>query len=615
MKQKIKLILLTILLGVLGHILICSSERECLKLLVTNTNVVQLKIAENQIMNFDNGEETSIFFIPSYCKKKISVKDLSNFRVYISGKKIYKYFCYEEDTPYDVKIVKDNTDEIVFDRQVIFLKSENLYTMHLNLNGELKEIHNNKEVEMSGQIAYIDNNGVAKYSGEIDYIRGRGNSTWNYSDKKPYTLKLNKGVALCGQNKVKKYILLANAFDGTKMCNKIAFDLAKYTRLEYIPETRWIDLYINGEYQGNYLLCEQIDVNEKSIDINNLQKMNETIIKSEINHFETDSIKGFDYQAQNELFNITGGYLIEKDYSFNYQMEECGFTTNKGYTFSIKSPNNISFDEVNYIRDYVQIIENYMSIGDRTYFEYLDLDSLAKTFLINEIALNDDSSETSMFFYKDSNENKLYSGPLWDYDRAFGRDDVYHSYDDSILNMSAKGDKKEVLDWYCVAYEDEEYYAYLRGLYKDLVPYLNQMILINIDEYQNLIKKSVQMDLKRWGTNGDMGGIYYSFENNVRYLKWYLYNRTNYLIKRWGIEENQIELNCLNNDEKHTVLCIIDGKEYEYRVYDGECIDKSMLPYTDEKYTKWKYVKSRTEIVEWLPILEDIEIYSHKKED
>lgn len=98
-------------------------------------------------------------------------------------------------------------------------------------------------------------------------IKIRGNSTM-WADKKAYKINFDKKQDILGMGKAKKWVLLANAYDKTLMRNKLIFDFGSSLNFEYTPKSKYVDLYINGVYRGNYLLIEPIEVNKNRLNIN-----------------------------------------------------------------------------------------------------------------------------------------------------------------------------------------------------------------------------------------------------------------------------------------------------------------------------------------------------------
>ena len=112
-----------------------------------------------------------------------------------------------------------------------------------------------------------DAQGTPLIEGVLDAsIKVRGNTT-SKADKKPYTIKFATKQNLLGMGKAKKYCLIANAYDPTLMRNYIALKLAKELGLEYTSECEFVDLYLDGEYWGNYLLVEPVEEGSNRVDI------------------------------------------------------------------------------------------------------------------------------------------------------------------------------------------------------------------------------------------------------------------------------------------------------------------------------------------------------------
>ena len=82
---------------------------------------------------------------------------------------------------------------------------------------------------------------------------------------KPYQIKFDKKINLLGTGtaKAKKWVLIANYTDPTLLKNKIVNDLCVNSELSNIPNSQFIDLYIDGNYVGNYLLCDKIEIGKR----------------------------------------------------------------------------------------------------------------------------------------------------------------------------------------------------------------------------------------------------------------------------------------------------------------------------------------------------------------
>ena len=237
---------------------------------------------------------------------------------------------------------------------------------------------------------------------KLDYIRGRGNTTW-MCDKKPYKLKLDKKADLLGMGKNKHWVLLANFMDATLLRNRIVSYLGSELGLNYTPKMLPVDVVMNGEYLGSYYLSEQVRIGENRVDIDEL----------------TDE--------DNSEPEITGGYLIGMNPYADEPELNC-FNTDMGVRFMFDTPAFASDDPTDevgtaeqkaYITDYLQKVEDSIYSGEAG--KYMDLQSAADYWWVQTFSYNYDAYFTdSTYLYKPRND-KLYWGPLWDFDLSMGR--------------------------------------------------------------------------------------------------------------------------------------------------------------------------------------------------
>ena len=231
-------------------------------------------------------------------------------------------------------------------------------------------------------------------------IKGRGNSTWGMP-KKPYRLKFTNKNKLLGLASAKNWVLLANYSDKTLMRNSLAFGLAQSLNSDHAPHGIFVEVFMNGEYLGNYTLTEQVEINAARVNI--------------------PELKAADVSAT----AVTGGYLIELD---QRNGEIVHFNTTKGLPMNLRSPEAPNTDQLNYIQNYLQQTEDAIfstNFADPAtgYAKYINSDSFISWFLVNEVFKNQDAANfSSMFYYKDRG-GKLGMGPAWDFDLGAGNVD------------------------------------------------------------------------------------------------------------------------------------------------------------------------------------------------
>ena len=565
------------------------------------------------------------FFLPAYVNDNIIyIKSSLGKTITLNGEPIknrYK-FEWQNDEIYNISVTDSisNASPPCFEYQVVFMKSANLPSIFIETqSGSMEYLHENKDNKESGQICIVEENGNLEYNGKLEFISGRGNSTWGY-EKKPYNIKLKNTKALLGMDQGKNWYLLPVYIEKDRMNTKVAFNIASELGLSFTPECTWIDLYLNGEYNGNYLLCESITVDEGRIAIHNLEEENKAknpnIEESEV--FTTDFYKGCELTHGD---NVNGGYLIEKDIPGRYNDEISGFQTASGAYFILKSPEHASREQVEYIMNYFQTIENMIVNNTPDYANYIDLDSFAARFLVEEISLNWDADVTSMFFYKNNDSNLLYAGPVWDFDSSmgWGRGDYHNwsNYEYSILNALNERADVNNLSWHTMLYENEEFYNKVVAEFRELLPYMETLLETTIDEYADTVRASTLMDETRWQYTYTFGstnrGHYADFDSSVRYLKYYLAKRLNYLCQKWQVPHEEFTSEC--NGELHSVSFVIDDVCIETRmISDGETMTD--LPVLDKtKYIGWYFPYNEAEYFDQMPIYTDCILYAKEAEE
>ena len=294
-----------------------------------------------------------------------------------------------------------------------------------------------KENKTTASAYMISADGAAIYDGSVKQLKARGNSTFLHTDKRSYQMKLPTGEDLLRtgkpENKAKTWVLLAGYFDATQMHDKLVKDLAAQLGLEYTASCGWVNLYYDGEYRGVYLLSEKNGIGETSVNINQLEKQYELVNKNYGTGMVVEEGKNSFGNTVRYTKNVqdtwtatdeTGGYLLEMNY---HTMEEAScFMTSQGYAINVKSPEWCGKGAMDYISEFYQGFENAVYASDKSgknsegkyYHEYVDLDSLVKTFVLQELTKNCDGFRYSQFFY--FTNGKLYAGPVWDQEMTFG---------------------------------------------------------------------------------------------------------------------------------------------------------------------------------------------------
>ena len=103
-----------------------------------------------------------------------------------------------------------------------------------------------------------------KFEDEVikSYIKYRGGSALEH-DKKGYRIELTKQKSFLGMRRDDDWQFFANYLDFTRMRVKLSFDLWRSLKstnpTAILPEAEYVSVYLNGEFQGLYLLGERPD--------------------------------------------------------------------------------------------------------------------------------------------------------------------------------------------------------------------------------------------------------------------------------------------------------------------------------------------------------------------
>ena len=426
---------------------------------------------------------------------------------------------------------------------ITVMRSQNLPCVFITTNsGSLDNIYADKEHKEAGKMTVIGPDGSRDTSAGLDYIKGRGNYSWNTWDKKPFKMKLNKPASVLDLGYGTDYCLLANASDATLIRNEVARKLEMAVGIPYASSGRFCDLYVNGDYMGNYFLCPSIEVGEDRVDITDIDERQSQIIKKlnadAISVYETPRMRGWNLPETVE--DITGGYLVEREFGDRYDYEygkfKNGFITDKGEHYIVISPQYCSVSEINYISDCFDRAENALfSGGDLG--EYIDEESFAKRYLVEEVLKNYDGGVSSAYYYKDSDsvDGRIYAGPGWDFDMSLGNYLDWMEY----ASEDATGITKLYLSEHSSIYyrelvkRDDFMKCVTESFKRDVIPYFEELCSAGIDSYEKELSASSAMDSIRWKTMYCELGYTTGDHGEYEELKSFIEQRISFLTGEW----------------------------------------------------------------------------------
>lgn len=323
----------------------------------------------------------------------------------------------------------------------------------------------------------LDPNGhdVDGYSG-VTEIRGRGNSTWTLA-KKPYRLKLESKAPLMGMPSDRHWVLLANALDRSQLRNHAAFAFSESTDLSWTPRFRYVELVLNGSYEGVYMIGEHVRVAGDRIDID---EMDDTDIDGDA---------------------LTGGYVLEFDERLEANREP-GFRTARTNTaIVVKDPDPAAPEQMRYARDLIDAVESSLFADDFAdpttgYRAHLDVGSMIDYYLVSELTRQQDAFWSSTFLVKPRNE-LLRFGPVWDFDNSAGVAPNPFSVASPPTGWNILG--RNMSKWMPRVVQDPSFMAELADRWDELKPRF-ESIVESLDEVQNAIRPAIRTDLARWTT-------------------------------------------------------------------------------------------------------------------
>jgi hypothetical protein len=301
-----------------------------------------------------------------------------------------------------------------------------------------------REIYVTGSFTLTDTTAEKLAEGALE-IRGRGHSTWDLMPKKPYRLKLVTSTTLMGMPANRHWVLLANYSDKTLERNDVAFEFSRMLGMEYTPRSRFVDLELNGSYQGIYQLTEHVRIAPDRVNIPELKV------------------------ADTSATNITGGYLIEiderrgEDFCFN--------SARTSMIFCLSNPETLNdpawAKQRAYITSYIAKIDSVLfspqfADPQTGYAAYIDVESAISYYILNEYFKNvDGNMRLSTFLYK-KRGGKLTFGPVWDFDLAMGN--VNYDNADKIQGWHIR-----TAPWFSIMFQDPVFAARVKARWNQLV--------------------------------------------------------------------------------------------------------------------------------------------------
>ena len=326
-------------------------------------------------------------------------------------------------------------------------------------------------------------------------VKGRGNSSWKKWPKKPYRLKFPEKVSLLGEHKDKSWVLIANYADKSALRNHAALYLGKISNLEYTSSSHFVELMLNGKYNGLYQLCEKVKISNHRVAVGDDGFLLEVSQRAP----RTEGSIYFNVSHMTNPICIEDPDVVVGDANYNYAKAYVANADAILYSSNFKDPNK----------------------GWRAYF---DMESFVDWYLINEIAHNTDANMKYSCFMHFKRGGKITMGPIWDFDLAFGNTDE--------VRRGPTGFWIKQSDWISRMFSDPAFVAKVKERYNYFYS-RKADIMHEIDQTAVYLKRSAYENENRWHTfydyvlpNYEVWGSYY---NEVQSVKEWLNTRMDWL--------------------------------------------------------------------------------------
>ncbi len=370
------------------------------------------------------------------------------------------------------------------------------------------------------------------YDGYIS-IEQRGESSAGFP-KKSYSLELqledgtNNNVSILDLPAENDFVLYAPYSDKTFMRNVLVYKLFREMD-NWAPKTRFVEVILNGDYRGIYVLMEKIKRDENRVDIDKLDA-------TDVSEPE-----------------ITGGYILRRDKtngmeSYEYWKSPVEQIYYEPLTYQYFDPDYYELTEAQrtYIRNYMQEFDEMMSSPDFNdpetgYPATIDVKSFIDMMIINEFSKGLDCYMFSTYFYKQNDEDggKFFAGPPWDYNISLFN--VNYGYDHNIPYVhSWVYDNWSRVYWWARLMEDEDYewevlcrweelrhgildYTYLENYIDNTAAYLGDAINRNFQKFP--ILGTYIWPNKEWPP---------TYSGELNNMKSWIEGRLNWIDGEWG---------------------------------------------------------------------------------
>ncbi|WP_455498662.1 CotH kinase family protein [Coprobacter sp.] len=344
------------------------------------------------------------------------------------------------------------------------------------VNFEAEKLEATMQIKNSDRSTY---NESELYNGKI-LIKGRGNTTWG-RPKKPYSIDLidtegeDNPSALLGMPADEEWALIAFWNDRSKLRIPLAYYLGSVMNgLAYSPRYKYVEVYLNNDYRGLYLLCEKIKRSKDRVNVAKLKPESE---------------------------NISGGYIVEaiptgrvKEKEKNTEFQTG--TRNINFIFKYPKAKNATPEQVTWIKDYISEFESVLygnNFKDVTngYMKYIDVNSFIDWNILHDLSKGVDNLFHASVFVQKEQDGLLGMSAPWDFDISFGNVNGQSYYENELWIKKTH--------WFNRLFQDSRFAEQVVQRFEELSPLFDQIPEILATNYLQLEESGcLERDNTKW---------------------------------------------------------------------------------------------------------------------
>jgi len=419
-----------------------------------------------------SGELRSYFFKATPTFTSNATKILINGNVQISGENIIDF---REPVIYRLKSITGEIKDfkVNIDWNTTLAQVNIKTTTGASITS--KEDYLESTFTFDGQSKYNDLTATGK-------VKGRGNTTWGLP-KKPYKIKLDSKEPVFGLKQEKDWVLLANYLDGTHLLNAVGMKLGQLLEMPFTNTIIPVEVTVNNEYLGLYMLTEQIEVKKNRVDV------------------DDDGI----------LLNL------DVNYDEQWQFKSKGF----GLPVTLKYPEPNNASGLNIVKDQFEYLEELMTREDfpnNNYLDYIDANSIANYIIVYMLTDNEEINHPKSTYIHKNSTGKFAMGPIWDFDWAFGYEGTqqhFSRYQEPLFWANQSTGTR----FFSKFLDDPKIKTLLKENWTKFRANKFEELLTYVDEYGFIIHGATKRDYKVWSRTG----------SDVTTVKDWLRDRSSYM--------------------------------------------------------------------------------------